>query len=396
MRPTSGTVSASSLLIWNECPQKWAAQYVDYMPQPRGSTRGAVGTVVHEAAEKFVVAVYFDKTHDWSDKKYFLELHHQAFMNEFKTADSSMEEYEDSRKLALDWWDRTDLSDVEVVSTEKKTRTPTQVDDILLTYIFDRCDLVPGPNGEKAIRVVDYKSVSQRWGNDEVENKLQFRLYAMCALIEFKHLEPEGVWVVADLLRFNETVGVYITREDCIATWKELQETVQLILDTPREKAEYRLGTGCRFCPIQLGCPKLREHVDAGGILGIKDEKEALLLYNQLKGKAEGLASLMSHCEKVITDYARESEVTKISATSDTGQTYTVDITAQGRRKVTNPSAVAKIVGPKIAARIGKFNMTDLDKLIKGDELTPQQKAEIQGVIDKEWSPRLKFKQKGQ
>ncbi|AOE44555.1 Cas4 family exonuclease [Gordonia phage Jumbo] len=397
MRPASGTVSASSLLVWNQCPQKWAAQYVDYIPTPTGSTRGMVGTVCHDCFENFVQAVYFAKTHTWDDKDYFLELLHEAFMKVFGHSSYSSEDYTDAKKLALDWYERTDLSGIEIYSTEKKTRTPTQVDDILLTYIFDRCDIVEGPNGERAIRVVDYKSVSQRWGFDDVRDKLQFRIYAVCALIEFKELKPEGVWVQADLLRFNETPAVYITREECVETWNEMQETVALILSTERDQAPYRLGTGCRFCPISATCPELQKNVDKGGVLAILDPEQALLTRAALQGKLEGLQSLIDHCEKVITDCAREEDITKLAARDeDSGQTYQVDILATGRRSVKNPSAVAKIVGPEIAARIGKFNMADLDKLIKGNELDDNQKAEIQGLIDKEWSPRLKFKQKGQ
>lgn len=396
MKPASGTVSASSLLIWDQCPQKWAAEYVDYIPKPQGSTRAAVGTVCHAVAENFVVDVYINKTHDWNDKDHLLALHHQAFIDEFHVADSSMEEYTDSRKLTVNWWERTDLSDVEIISTEKKTRTPTQVDDILLTYIFDRCDLIEGPDGERAIRVVDYKSVAERWSVDDVATKKQFRIYAMCAMIEFKHLKPEGVWVVADLLRHNELVGHYITRAECEQTWRELKQTVQNIVAMPREKAPYKLGVGCRFCPIQSTCPKLKEHVDKGGILSIMNEQEALLMYGQLKGKKEALESLMSHCEDVISNYARETEVTKITATDDDGQVFTVDVTAQGRRGVSNQPAIAKIVGPQIAARIGKFNMADLDGLLKGDEIDDSQKRQIQSLINKKYSPKLKFKQKGQ
>ncbi|USH45045.1 RecB-like exonuclease [Gordonia phage Camerico] len=396
MRPPSGTVSASSLLTWEQCPQQFVAKYIKYIPQITGSTRGMVGTVCHGAMERFVQAVYFAKTHSWDDINYLMALVGEEFVKVYQSANKSSEDFKDARKLVRDWHERTDLSDVEVISTEEKVRTPTMVDDILLTYIFDRCDLTLSPSGEKAIRVVDYKSVAQRWGYDDVKTKLQFRIYALCAMIQFKEMQPTGVWVAADLLRHNELIEVFITREECIETWNYIQETVQLILDTDEDDAPYRLGTGCRFCPVQATCPALQEHVDAGGNLSISSPEEAVILHEQMKGKLEGLKSLIAHTEKIITDYARETDVTKISAKDDTGKEITVSISSTGRREITNPAAVAKIIGPAMAARIGKFTLGDLDKLMNGNELTQQQKDEIETMINKNWSPKLTFKQKGQ
>ncbi|AKC02783.1 exonuclease [Gordonia phage GordTnk2] len=396
MRPKSGTVSASALAVWDQCPQKWAAQYVDYIPQPQGSTRGNVGTVAHQALELFVQAVFFKKTHKWDDVDYLLDLVYEAFVEIFHKTDMSDEDFIDARKLVRDWHDRTDFTGVEVLSTEQKLRIPTEVDDILFTYIFDRMDKIINEDGEVELRCVDYKSVSQRWTYDEVQNKLQFRLYALCAMIQYKDLQPAGVWVMADLLRFNETVGVFITREECIETWQMLQSTVELILSTDRENAPYRLGVGCRFCPIAASCPALRRNVDAGGVLAVLDPEQALLLHAQLKGQIEGLTGLLDHCEKVITNYAREEDITSLSAKDELGYEHSVEVLAQGRRKLKNPAAVAQMVGPRIAARIGKFNITDLDKLLKGQELDDNRKQQIQDLLTKEYSPKLKFKQKGQ
>lgn len=396
MRPKSGTVSASSLSVWEQCPQKWAAQYVDYIPQPQGSTRGNTGTVVHQALELFVKAVFFEKTHEWDDIEYLLELVYEAYVEIFSNTDKSAEEFIDARNMARDWHERTDFTGVEILSTEQKLRIPTEVGDILFTYIFDRMDKIVNEDGEVELRCVDYKSVSQRWTYDEVKNKLQFRLYALCSMIQYKDLNPAGVWVMADLLRFNETVGTYITREDCIETWEMLKSTVRMILDTERENAPYRLGVGCRFCPIAASCPSLRRNVEAGGVLSVMEPEQALLLYAELKGQIEGLTGLMQHCEKVITEFAREEDVTSVSAIDSAGNTQIVEISAMGRRKLKNPAAVAEIVGPRIAGRIGKFNVTDLDKLLKGVELDDNQKNQIRALLSKEYSPKLKFKQKGQ
>lgn len=396
MRPESGTVSASSLLTWEQCPQQYVAKYIKHIPQVQGSTRGKVGTVCHSAMEWFVQAVFFAKTHSWDDFDYLMSLVFEAFKEEFQSANKKSEEYKDAVKLVTDWYKRTEWDGVEVISTEDKVRTPTQVDNILLTYIFDRCDKVAGPNGEPAIRVVDYKSVSQRWGYDDVQTKLQFRIYALCAMIQFKDLKPAGVWVAADLLRHNDLVEVYIPREECIETWQYIQDTVRLILSTAEEDAAYRLGSGCKYCPVQATCPALTEHVDKGGILSIMDPQMAVVLHEQLKGKMDGLKSLIEHTEKVVVDHARKTGATKISATDAEGKVISVSISSTGRREITNPAAVAKIVGPQIAARIGKFNLRDLDNLMEGDELTQDQKDQIAAYINKNFSPKLNFKQKGQ
>lgn len=47
MRPANDRVSASSLQTYEECPQKWVAQYANYIPTASGNTAANEGTALH-------------------------------------------------------------------------------------------------------------------------------------------------------------------------------------------------------------------------------------------------------------------------------------------------------------------------------------------------------------
>lgn len=394
MLPSSGTVSASSLATYEECPQKYAATYIDRL-DGGSSVPADTGTTCHYALEHHVHDVYIAKTHEWDDLANLLKHYDDGYVLTFKTRNKDTDAYKDGLSLVKAWHKRTDLSKVTVLTTEQKVRTSTQVPlpetiidyktgdpiiEMLLTYIFDRCDYFVKDDGTKVVRVVDYKSVQAMWTYDDIEEKIQTKIYGLAAFIQYKDWAPDEVQVVMDLLRHDRCVGVSFTRDEVIATWTYLQETVRDILAMRREDAPYRVGDGCRYCPIKVSCPALNANIDGGGIQSLITIDQLIDARYRLDGQAKGLAQLVREIDSAIMRHAKETKATSFEAAG-----LKVQITAKGMRQITDTEKVAKIIGPDKMARIGKVGVGEIDKLIKDDMLTDEQKGEIKSLITKEY-----------
>lgn len=397
MISANGRVSATSLSAYEQCPQMWAAKYIDYVPEPQTTTKGSVGSTVHHALQHFVDEVCLQKITEWSDIDRLRELLQEGYIKEFDTFDTDTDDYADAKKLTEDWYDRTDLSDVRVLSVEEKLTMPVGNTGVDCTYIFDRIDLETNDDGETELRITDYKSTVQYWNPETVADKLQFKIYALAAMIQFKELKPAGIWVTADMLRYNSRPGVYFTRAEIEHFWKEyLLKTVKKILATEREDAPYKLGSGCRFCPIKLSCPALMANVDAGGLMQITEPHDAALMLSQVTGKLEGLSGIISYLEKILITESDIKNEDTLEYPDEDGSIYAANLTKKKSRYVTDPARVATIIGPELTAKIGKINIGDIDKLVKSGSISAKQKAQIDELIGMKTSKAsIKITQKG-
>lgn len=400
MRPANNRVSASSLQTLEECPAKYKALYVDYIPQGGGNTPANEGTALHYALEKFVEETCIKKTHDWSDVARLKELYTEGWKSSFGTNLVNKEIAKEAFKILKQWHDRHDFTDIEVLSVESKEFMPIKDRSgnpygIDLTYIFDRCDFYTDPNtGLKTLKVVDYKSVRMRWTHDEVSKKIQPLIYAMAALTKYQNLNPDSIWVEIDLLRFNETIGVRFTREDCIRTYRYLQDTIQDLLNIDPDKVPYTIGPGCRYCPIKITCPSLIKNANSGGTLGNivnTDIKDVVKTREELKARLDALSSLIGDLDDQIFEYAKEND----SSSFNSGD-FDVKLTSVGKRAISDMEVVAKILGPQIMEREGRINVTDIDRLAKNGEITEDQVKKIQPFMEKKYgSPSVKISRKG-
>lgn len=383
MRPANGRVSATALQSWEECPQKYVAQYVNYIPSSGSSVAADEGTALHYALEHFIHSVFIDKTHQWDDIKYLLKLYEDGWFSAFGTRLIDKDILKSAVKILKNWHKRMDFTDVQILSTEKKSFHDI-TDGIQLTYIFDRCDYYVDPDtGNKIIRVVDYKSVSMRWTHNDLRKKIQPLVYAVAAAIEYKNLSPDEIWVEMDLLRFDERIAIHFNRDDLIRGWNYLVLTVQDILGTDESKAPYRLGPGCRFCPRKLTCPALLDSTKLGGTAGNlaqMDIDEIIKLREELNAQNKGISQLLGQIDEQIFEYAKSNDVSSWSNDS-----FDVKLTSTGKRKITDMEIVARILGPEIMEQQGRINVTDIDKLKKDGKITEDQAAKVNTFIQKEY-----------
>lgn len=375
MKPKS--VSASSLNNWFSCERLFAAANLDYVPEFGEKNAANVGTVVHYALEYFVDAVFIKKTHTWDDLAYLLKLYHEGFLKIFGRVDKMDDDFKDGLALTKKWHKRTDLSRWEIMSVEEKRQLPIAQTGVLLTFIFDRIQRQVTDTGRIVVKVVDYKTIQRSYSHEQLEKMLQMRLYGLAAAMQAK-LEGwhyDELWVELDLLRKDGPVGIEITREMNEETWDLLLEVVEHILNTDKGQVKATLGPNCKWCPVANDCPEAKKHIAAGGVLG-KTIEEIVHDYYELKAQSGIIEGLLGQHEAIIQAHAEKIEKVKFDVAG-----HPVVISAGSRRDISDASVAAGIIGPELMKMFGNLKISDVDKLLDSDQLTPVQKAQLSRLI---------------
>ena len=365
------TLSASSLQVATLCMARWKAEQMDRIPGFDGNP-ALTGTACHGALEKYVDAVYIDKTHEASQK--LLESFYDiAYIETFGTADKDTPEYKDGLDLIRRWYKRTDFDGVEVLTTELKERMPVPVEIngkkevIPFTYIMDRVDRL-GP-GE--YRVVDYKTIRVPIRADELHEKIQAKVYALA--VQRKYPDAKIVRVVFDLLR-HDPVGIVVTYHQNVETAHYLMAEAQRIVDTDEASIEPKLNMECGYCPIKANCEVLNKNVTFGGIHSLSSEDRIKLKF-ELEARIKASKILLDEIDDLVLREAFDRDELEWTESG-----YQVRITAQRRRSV-DASAVARIIGPKLFGELGSITLGKIDDLIKDESLPLDQREELKKLI---------------
>ena len=375
LRPKS--LSASAATVFEACPARFHAEYV--LRAPNLSSEAAdLGTVCHAALEDFVAAKH-EPPKDWPALEAFYFKHYETVFED------------DSRRaegltMLRTWHERTDFTNRIVLSTEKKDTfdIPTPYGPIPFNYIWDRCDLLEGPwmqNGDgDHIEVTDYKTISRPISPDGLKDKIQARCYGLAAQIQFP--QAEKIWVTFDLLRF-EPVGIVFTRDDNVATWKYLKRLAQRVLEM--EQPEERLNGECHWCVRRHECSLLREHVEAGGILGLGDPITVSKRRHELSNQAKALNRVIEELDSFLIDWAEKNDMMEWDADD-----LHVAITARKTRTIDTKRAV-DLLDPDLLRKYGNLTMTAVDKLLKSGELDPRTASDLRELITNKFSePSIK------
>lgn len=365
------TLSASSLNVAETCMARWKAENFERVPS-MDNAPALTGTSVHGGLESFVKSVYIDKKADWSDKQLLLDMYQLAYVETFNTANLETDEYADGLELTNKWYDRTTIKGT-VISCETKSNFPikTSVGDIPFTYIWDRCDQLDATT----IKVVDYKTIRAYLSSEDLKRKIQPRAYALAAQIQFP--QAERIWVEFDLLR-HDSVGAVFTKEDNAAMYRYLQRAAERIIATDEENTPETLNPECHFCVRKVVCKTLGRAAAGGTVFGISAE-EAALRKLEIDSQIKALGYLSAELDTVLMAEAQlRDEIEWVTPSAK------VAITARKTRKI-NPTAVANIIGYDIAKKYNGFTMGNVDKLLKGHELTDEQKNELRAEIYFTW-----------
>ena len=382
MKPTS--LSATAIQVFEACPARYKAENIE-RSKGFGGVAASLGSAVHGALELYVKAVYLDKKEP-ANEKLLLDLFKLSYADVFNSSDFQTVEYVEGYEMLSKWYARTDFEGVRVVSAEIKSffEVPTPIGPLPFNYIWDRFDEIrPGE-----FKVVDYKT--NRWGlkSSDLQKKIQARAYGLAAAIQLKRegIEYKRIWVEFDLLR-HSPVGRVFTRDDNAAFWHYLKATAETIVNTPDDKVPEKLNAECLFCVRKVQCNALKKNVAVGGIHTVSRIEDAIDLRAQLEWQKKGLDSLIKDIDVKIMAEAKlrdmhefESDINKL-------------VIGVSSNRAVDPDMVSMAIGPELFEKYGSHSITmaNVDKLLKGKELSATQKAQLRGLIhQKSGDPKVR------
>lgn len=374
MRPK--TISASALNVAELCLARYKAENIDFTPHTEAKTAANIGTSVHGALEEFVRKVYMEKAIE-NTLEALISYYDQSFVKTFGALKKHSPEYIDGHELLEKWFKRTDLSSVEVISVEKKTRmpVPSSIGPVPMTYIWDRCDIFY-EGDKKILRITDYKTIQRMLSPDNLRGLLQARIYDLAARTQFKDQGIDEYQVVFDLLR-HDPVGVVFSYDEAVSTWEAVKAALERIIATPDDRAPETLNPECAYCVRKTTCGAIQRNIAGGGIFSIEDISEIAKLRMDMENQSRGLAAAISELDQRLLAHAESEGVLSFNTDDDL---LTVDVTASRRRTV-DARMAADILGPDIMARYGKLGVGDLDKLIASGDLSASQIKEVGRAI---------------
>lgn len=381
------TISATALQTAMLCMSRFEAENLN---RGRGQdiVAAKLGTTVHGALEMFVDLVYLQKTHERT-LKLLLELYDISWLKTFGSVmDKKSEDYKDGATMLKNWFERADLEQPgrKVLSVEQKLNFPVKIGgvEVPFNYILDRFDTTE----DNVYRVVDYKT--NRWGVNpaDLREKVQPRAYALATQIMYP--DASAIWVEFDMLRHDGPVGAMFTRDDNAETWRTFKKIFQRIADTPEGNAPETLNDQCNFCVRKGTCSALQKNLLVGGVVGM-DPISLVDIRARLEYQLKGVKSAIDEIDKILIPNAKEEDWLSLES-----QSNKIEIGIRETRDI-DPTRAELVLGPDLWAKYGqaKILMSTIDKLLKGDELTNEQKRDLRGLIFKnQGNPRIAVKQK--
>lgn len=354
---------------------------MNYAPNPSDSTPADIGTSVHYALEHYVKMVYIEKLAEPS-LALLNSFYLKGFIETFDAPDTDSDAFSDGEAMCKVWFDRTDLSEVQVLSVESKEYLsfPTSIGPMDLTYIFDRLDLIVMPNGKRVLRVVDYKTVRGFISADDVSRKIQCRLYAMAIYMKMlkddalKAMNIDEVHVQLDLLRFHPVGAIFSVSENR-ETYKWMRARTERILAVPDdEPTPETISYGCRYCVRRTNCNTLRKSIENDSIMSL-DIGKMVDIREQLKAQEAAAKLAAEEIDKVLLKHVSESNIFELEVPG-------YRITASAKRvKTVDAAKVIEAVGLDAVAMMGSIGVTVVDKLRKSKSTTDEQKILLEGAV---------------
>ncbi len=368
------SLSASSLQVFTLCPSRWQTEYLNRTPTPDNDA-AMLGTSCHGACEMWVEKCYIEKIME-PKLQLLLDFYQMSFIMTFGTADTESDLYKDGVEMLTKWFKRTSFDGFEIISVEKKKNFEVpymylgEKRTVPYNYVMDRMDRL----SDGSIRVVDYKSIRVPVNDEQLRKKVQARSYGLAAQIEYP--DAPRIFVEFDMFR-HDPVGVVFTREDNAATWRYLKAEAQRIVDTPNTDAPEVLNSECGYCPRKAHCETLQKNIAGQGIFSVTPEQAVEMKY-RLQSQVKGLERLLDEVDDLLLAEAVQRD--ELEWDTPFGH---VEIKASRRRQA-QTTAIADIIGADLMKKYGGLTMGNLDSMLKGTELTDEQKQAVKACIS--WS----------
>jgi RecB family exonuclease len=370
------TFSASAMQTFMDCAAQYFEKYINRAQELSGSA-ASLGTVCHEAIELWLTGVHHERNYvsEWSVMKAFYD---EAYWRLF--TDGSR--YDEGAKLLQNWLARQNWEGRTILCVEEKKsfQLPTSVGPIQFNFIMDRMDQL----SDGSIEVIDEKTLSRPLQPEDLKRKLQARIYALAAQLEFP--DVERIWVTFDMLRYDP-IGIVFTKEENRATWLFLRRLAEQIIAS--DGTEETINETCRWCIRKTICTALQTHAAAGGTLGITNTVDAAERLYRLTNQVGGLKAEMVELEKIIIGTMREEDLEMIETDK-----LEVSVTISGRRSM-DAERLRTVVGDDIVAKYGNITVGAVEQILKNEPLDPAKKSLIRQLYKTTYGePSVKFKAK--
>lgn len=355
------TLSASAAQTYEACSAMYKAHYIDRVPDLSGDAAG-LGTVCHNTLERWVKESHYITK---GTLDFLVDIYKEEYNKMFTKADHRA----DGLAMIKRWFAKQTWEGREVLSCELKETFDLDVKGfgvIPITYIWDRCDELPGG----IIEVIDYKSVRMPIQPDDLKERIQPRIYALSAYL--KYPDAKEIWVTYDLLRYEE-VGVRFTIEECRETYRYLLRLARRILADDGTKE--RLNPDCRYCVRASVCETLLKHQEAGGALAVTDIDLAIDRRAELNYAKLAIMKQIDDLDAFIMEKARDPEEGFME--HKTANTI-FKIGGKKYRKVES-ERLARVVPAEIYSKFAKVSVTDFDKMLASGLLTEEEEATARG-----------------
>lgn len=351
------SLSASAAQTYEACSAMYKAHYIDRVPDLSGDAAG-LGTVCHNTLERWVTESHYITK---GTLDYLVDIYKEEYNKIFSKADHRA----DGLAMIKRWFEKQTWTDREVLSCELKETFDLNVKGygvIPITYIWDRCDQLPGD----VIEVIDYKTVRAPIQPDDLKERIQPRIYALSAYLKYPNAKE--IWVTYDLLRYEE-VGVKFTPDECRETYKYLLRLARRILAD--DGATERLNPDCRYCVRASKCETLLKHQEAGGALAITDIDMAIDRRAELDYAKKAIQKQIDDLDAFLMEKVRDPEEGFMER--KTASTI-FKVGGKKYRKVES-ERLARIIDPSVYAKFAKISVTDFDKMVSSGLLSPEEEA---------------------
>jgi RecB family exonuclease len=263
-------VSASALRAYEECPYKYAKDYIWRLPdaQRMAVPIFTVGNAVHQTLAEFTKKGGRGQV----DRDEIASMLMQNWDSRpFRDPDEELAHFHRAKAMVESFHDKPYPDKVaQELGIEKYVAWSRPRNGVIAVGRLDRVCLLE----DGTLEVVDYKTGSRVIEEEALEKEYQALFYRTLVAQQFPRIKPKSVRVTFHYLATGRSVSVEYQQEDFQEWWGGVEFATERIRQAIRAHEEgapievafpRRSGDRCRACPMQRHCSEVVRDAQAPG-----------------------------------------------------------------------------------------------------------------------------------
>ncbi|MNR75525.1 ATP-dependent helicase/deoxyribonuclease subunit B [compost metagenome] len=255
-------VSASALRAYEECPYKYAMDYIRRLPNTQRAPVPifAVGNAVHQTLAEFSKKGGRSQV----DRDEIASMLMQNWDSRpFRDPDEELAHFHRAKAMVESFHDKPYPGKVaQELGIEKYVAWSRPRNGVIAVGRLDRVCLLE----DGTLEVVDYKTGSRVIEEEALEKEYQALFYRTLVAQQFPRIKPKSIRVTFHYLATGRSVSVEYQHEEFQEWWGGVEFAAERIRQAIREHEEgapievafpRRRGDRCRACPMQLHCSEV-------------------------------------------------------------------------------------------------------------------------------------------